>query len=227
MNRTRKLISYPIDREAPGWPGNPTYEAEVCTSIKKGGHANTYMLHLFNHFGTHMDAPKHFNDNGARIHTFPIDTFIYEKPLLLDIRKEAGEKVKAEDLMPYADRIAAADLLLVRTGFEIWRSLKPALYSGNGPSVSAEAAKYLVQNYAGSLKAVALDFISLGSPGDPADGHEAHRWMCGSYSEKTIFIIEDVKMSDINKDRLIKAAAIPLYLMEADSAPVTMWVEEK
>ena len=184
------------------------------------------MLHLFNHFGTHMDAPKHFNDRGARMHTFPIDAFIYEKPLLLDIAKGAGEKITAEDLMPCADRIAAADLLLIRTGFDVQRSLDPKFYSENSPSVSTGAAKYLVQNFAGNLKAIALDFISLASPSDPADGDEAHRWMCGSYTDYSIFIIEDVKMSEIDKDRLVKAAAVPLYLMEADSSPVTMWVEE-
>ena len=101
----RKLISYPIDKNAPGWPGNPSYEAQNYSSIEKGDSANTYILHLFNHFGTHMDAPNHFNDKGARMHTFPIDTFIYERPLLLDIPKGAGEKVTPADLIPYADRI--------------------------------------------------------------------------------------------------------------------------
>ena len=195
----RKLISYPIDRNAPGWPGNPTYEAENYSSIARGDSAYTYILHLYNHFGTHMDAPKHFNDKGARLHTFPIDTFIYEKPLLLDIPKRAGEKIQAAD---------------------------PGLYSENGPAVSSEAAKYLVEHYAGQLKALALDFVSLASASDTTDGDEAHRWMCGYYTHNHIFIIEDVKMSEISAENLRRAAAIPLYLLEVDSSPVTMWVEE-
>ena len=223
----RKLISYPIDKNAPGWPGNPSYEAQNYSSIEKGDSANTYILHLFNHFGTHMDAPNHFNDKGARMHTFPIDTFIYERPLLLDIPKGAGEKVTPADLIPYADRIAASDLLLIRTGFEPMRAEDPKLYSENGPAVSCEAAKDLMEHFAGKLKALAMDFISLASPADPADGNEAHRWMCGCYSEGNIFIIEDVKMSEILADKLQSAAAVPLFLTEVDSSPVTMWVEEE
>ena len=72
-----------------------------------------------------------------------------------------------------------------------------------------------------------MDFISLASPADPADGNEAHRWMCGCYSEGNIFIIEDVKMSEILADKLQSAAAVPLFLTEVDSSPVTMWVEEE
>ena len=50
--------------------------------------------------------------------------------------------------------------------------------------------------------------------------------MCGYYTHNHIFIIEDVKMSEISAENLRRAAAIPLYLLEVDSSPVTMWVEE-
>ena len=223
----RKMISYPIDTNAPGWPGNPAYQAESYTSIKEGAHANTFMLHLFNHFGTHMDAPNHFNDHGAKLHTFSIDSFFYDKPLLLDIPKGVREKITAADLACCAEEIRDADLLLIRTGFERYRTADPELYSGNGPSVSCEAAKYLMDHYAGSLKAIALDFLSLSCPADHEDGIEAHRWLCGNYCEGNIFIIEDVKMSEIRAGRIKNAAAIPLFLTEVDSSPVTMWVEEE
>ena len=223
----RKLVSYPIDKKDPGWPGNPTYEAENYTSIEKGDSAYTYILHLFNHFGTHMDAPKHYNQNGSRMHTFPIDSFIFEKPLLLDIPKGSGEKVMVADLLPYADRLRTCDILLVRTGFEKERTENPVLYSEKGPAISCEAAKYLMENYAGQIRAIAVDFISLASPMDTTDGDEAHRWLCGVHTEGNIFIIEDVKMSEIEADALKTVYAVPLYLTEVDSSPVTMWVEEQ
>lgn len=222
----RKLISYPIDQSAPGWPGNPKYSMESYTSINNGDTSNTYTIHLFNHFGTHMDAPKHFYDAGACIDSFPIDTFIYQKPVLLDIPKKAGEMVTSSDLEAYSAELSECDLLLIRTGFGKKRGEEPSLYAEQGPAISADAAKYLMEKYVGKIRAVALDFISLASPLYPEDGTEAHRWMCGQYCEGNIFIIEDVNMSCLEKDMIKSAAAIPLYLHGVDSSPVTMWVEE-
>ena len=93
----KKVISYPIAKESPGWPGNPTYQAEQVTDIQKGDSANTFMIHLFNHFGTHMDAPLHFNPKGTAVKDLPIEEFLYENPLLVDIPKGAGEKIYTED----------------------------------------------------------------------------------------------------------------------------------
>ena len=223
----RKLVSWPIDTAAPGWPGNPTFTFDQFSRIADGDSANTFVLHLYNHFGTHMDAPNHFNDKGARMYTFPIDTFLFDHPLLLDIPKQGGEKVTAADLAAHADALATCDLLMVRTGFEKVRSEDPARYSEDGPAISCDACKYLMQNFAGRIRAIAMDFISLATPQDPADGDEAHRWMCGSYSDGNIFIIEDVKLSEVNAGKIVRAAAIPLYIHDVDSSPVTMWVEEE
>ena len=223
----RKIISYPISKKNPGWPGNPTYEIEQVTDIKSGDSANTFMLHLFNHFGSHMDAPKHFYNDGESISEFSIDNFFYDKPLLLDIPKAAGEKIYEEDLLPYAEQIAECDLLMIRTGFSKMRGENPALYAENGPAVSSEAAKYLIENYAGKMKAIALDFISLASYSDSVDGDLAHQYMCGKFHTKTIFIIEDVNFEGLDKKRIQKAAAIPLYLEGVDSSPVAMWAEIK
>ena len=51
--------------------------------------------------------------------------------------------------------------------------------------------------------------------------------MCGKFHTKTIFIIEDVNFEGLDKKRIQKAAAIPLYLEGVDSSPVTMWAEIK
>lgn len=223
----RKVISYPISKESPGWPGNPTYTIDQVTDINAGDSANTFMLHLFNHFGSHMDAPKHFYDEGLSIKDFPIDSFIYEKPLLLDIPKMAGEKIFEEDLIPYAEALEECDLLMIRTGFSKTRKKNPTIYKENGPAVSSEAAKYLVENFGGKMKAVALDFISLASYSDSVDGDLAHQYMCGKFHTKSIFIIEDINLEELDRNKIQGAAAIPLYLDGVDSSPVTMWVEMK
>ena len=221
----RQLISYPISSGMPGWPGNPTYSFTPFDSMDRGMADNTYTVTLFNHFGTHFDAPRHFTADGPRITELPFDVFFYHAPLLLDIPKGSREKVEPEDLEPYEERIAACDLLMIRTGYAQVRRDDPEEYSHNSPAVSSRAAQYLRDRFTGTLKAVALDFLSLATPHDDSgDGVLAHQIMLGKFQPGYICIIEDVDMSEL-PDRIRAAAAIPLFLEGIDSGPVTMWAE--
>ena len=222
----RQLISYPITEDAPGWPGNPTYHIEPFESMDKGDVANTYVMTIFNHFGTHMDAPRHFNPNGLRIWELPFDRFFYEKPLLLDIPKGSKSKVEPEDLIPYEAKIIDCDLLLIRTGYGKIRATDPEEYKYNSPSVSKRAAKYLMDHFCGSLKTIAFDFLSLGSPIDKSDdGMVAHQTMLGMHHDGYICIVEDANLENLPDVPLKAAASVPLFTVGTDSGPVTMWVE--
>lgn len=221
----RRLISYPISPDMPGWPGNPTYSAAPFESMEQGMADNTYTVTLFNHFGTHFDAPRHFTADGPTISDLPFDTFFYSAPLLLDIPKGSREKVEPEDLIPFEEQIGRCDLLMIRTGYARVRREDPEEYSHNSPAVSSRAARYLRDRFTGTLKAVALDFLSLATPHDDSgDGVLAHQIMLGKFQPGYICIIEDVDMTRL-PSKISAAAAVPLFLKGIDSGPVTMWAE--
>lgn len=221
----RKRISYDIRFDMPSWPGDPTFSVQRCASLGAGDVANTYILHLFNHYGTHIDAPNHALAGGAKITDIPFDRFFYDRPLLLDIPKGDREKVTAADLAPYHSEIAQCDLLMIRTGYAAIRESEPARFKTVGPAVGSDGAKYLSEHFAGTLKAVAVDFLSLASPCDAADGHIAHDYLLGRYGADYICILEDVNMRGLPARGIQAAAAIPLFPEQVDSSPVTMWVE--
>lgn len=218
------LLSYSVKKGDPTWPGNPTFELTANTSISHGDAANTAMIHLFNHYGTHIDGPLHFYSGGLPLCSLPLERFLYEKPFLADIPKGPEEKIEPEDLSPYDKEIEDSDLLLIRTGFWKIREEAPGTYENHGPAVSSRAAKYLVERFP-DLKAIALDFVSLASYSDSADGNLAHQHMLGMYHDHFICIIEDVNLRQAPSGRLISAAAIPLMIEEIDSSPVTMWAQ--
>ncbi|MEQ8677359.1 MAG: cyclase family protein [Aggregatilineales bacterium] len=73
-----RLLSFPLTETAPVWPGNPpSAKTEVASAIADGDVANTTVLHLFSHSGTHLDAPKHFNDAGKSAYQLPIENYIF------------------------------------------------------------------------------------------------------------------------------------------------------
>ena len=220
-------ISYIIEAGAPGWPGNEVYETEYVRMIEWGNVSNSGIFRMHEHYGTHMDAPWHFNANGPKMAELPFDRYFYESPLLIDIPKESLQNLEPEDFEPWADAIGASDFLMIRTGFERYRAVDPKKYQMESPGISARGCEYLVKNFGGQLKAVCLDSQSLGNASDTSgDGVEAHRWMLGTYTDEFICVIEDARLSDVPADRVLKAAAsIPLRLKGMDSSPVTAWVE--
>lgn len=221
----KKRISHPLTADAPGWPGNPTCYIERRSSIPGGDSCNTSMVHFFNHFGTHFDAPRHYNQKGPSLCLLPFEDFFYHRPLLLDIPKGRGEKIEEADLTPHAQALAGCDLLMLRTGFQKMRGENPALYSAHGPAVSSGAARYLRDNFTANLKAVALDFVSLAAPTDTVDGDLAHQIMLGMFGPGYICIIEDVDLAGLPAQGIRGAVAIPLFFEDVDSGPVTMWAE--
>ncbi|MEB3103802.1 cyclase family protein [Ferviditalea candida] len=217
-----KVLSHPIRVGDPGWPNNPTFAFEPFTRIGKDGEpANTYMLHLFNHFSSHMDGPNHFNPKGIQLWEVPADRFVFRSPLLVDINRGKDELITVDDIRPYEKQLAESDALLIRTHFTRLRSVEPETYASYGPGISPELAEHLVKNFA-NLKAIALDFISLAAYQHGPEGVLSHQWMLGNFVDNYILIIEDLNFEDVIQNDLQTVVALPLRIQDVDSAPCTV-----
>ncbi len=217
-------LSYEVRFDDPGWPGNPTYTWEQLSSIAGGDLANFGLLHLCNHFGSHLDAPRHFNDEGRKIAQVPLERFVYERPRLVDVPKVDSELVTRAELEAHAAAIGEADLLLIRTGWSSVRASDPERYSSRGPGVAPEACEYLIEFP--ELKAIALDCISLASYEriDP-EGVLAHQILCGvGRGDRYVIIVEDIDLASYPPEAS-RVYAIPLFPEGADSSPCTVFAE--
>lgn len=221
-----QFLSYPLDADDPGFPGEPTLTIQPSTRIARGDFYNSSILHLFNHFGTHFDAPKHFVDHGASMVELPVERFIYERPLLVDMPKGRGSLVEPSDLAPLMPDVAGADCLIIRTGLESLRASDPAEYAANGCAFSIDAAQYLI-DHAPHLKAVGFDFISLASPANAEHGVRAHQILLGMDSPHFICIIEDMMLAHVDKARLARVIAMPLRVRGVDSGQVSILAESR
>lgn len=216
-----KRLSYTLNTRDCAFPGAPTISLNPFESIDHGDTCNTYQVTLFNHFGTHMDGPNHFNEKGRKLYELDLSQFIFERPLLLDIPKASGEMVLPEDLLPYERQIREADLLLIRSGFAEKRDTDNVVYSAEGPCVSSAAARLIVEHYS-HLKAIGMDWISLSSPLHMEDGVLAHQIMLGKQGNTPVLIIEDIDLRGVKAEQLETVYAIPIFIEGIDSAPVTI-----
>ena len=220
-------LSHDLNVRDHAFPGAPTLKLMPFEVIgENGSSCNTYRVELFNHYGTHMDGPNHFDAKGKQLWQMPLETFFSDRPLLLDIPKGEGEAVLPEELLAHDEALQKADMLFIRSGFEVVRRQDNLRYSQRGPSVSAAAAQLLVARWQ-NLKAVGMDWISLSSPMNLQDGIRAHQFMLGCGGNKPVLIIEDVALARVDAARLEQVLCIPLFIEGIDSAPVTILAKLK
>lgn len=108
------------------------------------------------HTATHIDAPYHFFPEGATIDRVPLDRLVGEGVLFrLESIAEPRHRFSVAELKearrgaPVLERIA-----VLATGWSNRAFDDPARYFGEGPTLSADAARWLIDN---GVKAVVLD----------------------------------------------------------------------
>ena len=65
-------ISVPILNGGLVYPGNPAIDISPQQQVSKGASANVSLLSFGSHTGTHVDAPKHFFDDGIGVDALPL-----------------------------------------------------------------------------------------------------------------------------------------------------------
>ncbi len=224
-------LSHVLNPNDGAFPGEPilTVEPDSVRS-EEGKPFNSYMMHLPNHFATHMDGPHHFNSTGTNFADLPIEKFAYEghEVLVVDLphRNGPAEVVTKEDLEPYADALADKRLLLIRTGFEELKHTDPDTYTNRGVSLHPDLCKWLNEEFP-KLDCLGMDWLSVASPTNDY-GPEAHHWLLGNYTDHVICAIEDMALQALGDKKIRCVTLGPLRVAEVDSAPVNVmaWVED-
>ena len=69
-------ISLAIYDGMPVYPGDPEVRLETVSSTEEGAGSNLTLLRFSTHTGTHVDAPRHFLEDGLPIDRLPLDILI-------------------------------------------------------------------------------------------------------------------------------------------------------
>lgn len=213
-----QLLSHHLADNSPVYGGNPRVKAEPSSSIARGAACNACMVHLHNHSGTHIDAPRHFREDGLTIADFADDFWHFDNVLLLDIPKEMNTLITAEEIDKYHQDIKRCELLLIRTGFEQYRVSDSDTYRLYNPGFTPEAASAL-RNHK-RLRAVGVDLISISPYQNRALGQEAHRALFASSHSGEFILLEDVHLAGIRSPDMVIVE--PIFRMLIDASPVVI-----
>ncbi len=212
-------LSHFIHTKTPIYPAAPPVEIAAHRLVCEGGKYNSYAVRMFNHCGTHVDAPQHVYDEGPALCEFALEDFMFARPCLVPIPMEDTGLIGREHLTAVLAAGGEWDLVIIRTGFGVHREDDPDRYATRNPGLSADGAHWLVENLP-RLRAVGVDTISVTAGGSLEEGWRAHRILLNPENRRRL-VIEDMWLPD-DLPPLRRVWAIPLIVEGVDSSWCTV-----
>jgi arylformamidase len=195
-------VSVPLAAGIPTYPGNPEFELQAIKRVASGDSSNVSRLVMGTHTGTHVDAPRHFFDDGGGTDALDLELLI-GRARVVDMRRRGG--------------ITAADLTAVGLREDLrvlLRTPNSTLWSGAGfqqdyTHLTEEAAVHLVDQ---GVKVVGVDYLSVEQFKKP--GAPAHRALLSH----GVVIIEGLNLLDVEPG-MYEMYCLPLRVVGGDGAP--------
>ncbi|MCC9078128.1 cyclase family protein [Litorilinea aerophila] len=198
-----------IDLTLTAYHGMRGVEIYPNTSIAREGY-NTTQLHLYSHAGTHMDAPRHFLEDGRTIDRLDLQKCV-GPALVVDLtHKEPNSFITVEDLAPVAARIGPGARLLLHTGWSHHAELPD--YRTHFPRISRELARWLVDR---GVWLLGVEMPSVASLQDREELREVHQILLRG----EVVIVECLAhLEELPEE--VEFIALPLKIQDGDGTPV-------
>ncbi|HVF41015.1 MAG TPA: cyclase family protein [Gemmatimonadaceae bacterium] len=196
-------VSMPVRSGGFVYPGNPAIAIEARQSIARGAGANVSSILFGSHTATHVDAARHFLDDGQTVDEIPVDTLIGTTLLISfddDVRAIGADDLKRHDLGNHRR-------LLMRTRNSALLRLPD--FSPDYTFLAPDGAEYLVER---GVILVGVDYLSIEQ--FRSGHHRTHRTLL----EKNVVIIEGLDLSEPPPGEY-ELFCLPLKLAGLDGAP--------
>jgi kynurenine formamidase len=218
-------LTHDLDERSPFWPEgtepHPFHAKEVATFEPDGYFART--LQIPEHFGTHMDAPLHFDPQGASLDQIGVEKFVVPA-VVVDVTAGAASspdyRVTVADLEQWVNAqgpMPSGCAVLIHTG---WASRWPSQeryvnQDAQGvmhfPGLSIEAARYLLDH--GHPVSIGIDTPSV-DYGASEDFKVHHLTMAAG-----LYHLEDLANLDLLPATGACMIALPMKLRGGSGGP--------
>jgi kynurenine formamidase len=200
-------LTAPMFNGAPTMPMDPKFAITWHCTLDTLGY-NLSRLTTSTHQGTHIDAPRHFYNNGECIDEIALERCVV-KAVKIDLTgKQPGEAIEPADLQPYIQYIEQGCSILLHTGWE--KHFPEQSFFSGFPYVSKSLADWFVE------KKIGLVGMDMPTPnGD--DWEYVHLKMLGA----GVLIVEGLaNMEQLPDNEVFTFFSLPLKLQGRDGSPV-------
>jgi arylformamidase len=196
-------ISMPVESGGVVYPGNPDIRIDLQQAIARGASANVSNIAMGSHTGTHVDAPRHFFDDGAGAESLPLDALM--GPALVIAMDPAVMAVTADLLR--AHDLTHASRVLIRTRNSSF--IDDRDFHRDFTYLAPDGAEYLVEN---GVRLVGVDYLSVEQ--FHSGHHQTHRTLLG----RGVVIVEGLDLRE-PPPGVYELRCLPLRLVGLDGAP--------
>jgi arylformamidase len=196
-------ISVPIRSGGLVYPGNPEIDISLQQAVAKGASANVSNIRFGSHTGTHVDAARHFFDEGQSVDKIPLERLI--GPALLVSFADAVLSVGAAELREHD--VKGHKRILIRTRNSALLAQKE--FVKDYTYLAPDGAQYLVDL---GVELVGVDYLSIEQ--FHSGHHRTHRTLLG----QAVVIVEGLDLSAPPAGEY-QFICLPLRIEGCDGAP--------
>jgi len=203
-------LTLTVSDEIPAFPGSPRLSFIPWENVKEDGY-NLELLFLSTHTGTHMDAPYHFLEKGAKIHEISLKKLVSEA-VMIKSKKKGGESITKTDIQKFEKKhgkIVGFSSVIFLTGWQ--RNLQKKYYFTKNPGLSVSAAKYLASKK--------INLVGIDSPSIDL-GKDSKFSVHQIFAKKGMVIVENLANLEKIKSSKFHLVVLPLKLKNATGSPV-------
>ena len=197
-------VSVPVRDGGLVYPGNPEIHIALQQAIARGAGANVSFVNFGSHTGTHVDAAKHFFDDGRTVDHIPLECLMGSALVI-----EFGDDIKAvgrADLEPHALTGVTRVLLKTRNSAYLTQDVH---FHQDYTYLAPDGAEYLVS---AGVQLVGIDYLSI------EQFHSGHHMTHRTLLEHDVVIVEGVNLDQVPAGKY-DLICLPLRLEGCDGAP--------
>ncbi|MCE4605921.1 MAG: cyclase family protein [Desulfurococcales archaeon] len=177
----------------------------VSTIVREGYNVNR--VEMDEHSGTHVDAPRHFYENGLSIDRVPVDMLI-GRAVIMDFSSIGSRLVGIDDVLEVLRDLHVSP----GRGWYLFLKLRGP---GGFRLVSEDVAKYIVER--------GLYGLGVDTPSPDDYPYPVHRVLLGSNR----LIIENLVIPAELRNKLVDVIVAPLKIRHGTGAPARVLVVER
>ena len=193
-------ITRVLKTKYPTWPGDIDFKLKDTANMRDGSPVNIMAIKTTTHVGTHLDAPYHYQNEGDKLGTIPLELLIGDAQVLhaLAYDNVPAEAVSHFDTLP--------ERILFFTGEpDVWPE-----FPENFTALTPELVHALAER---GVKVVGIDSPSV----DRFNSKDLP--VHNACAETGIYIVEGLNLQGVDEGRY-HLICLPLNLPDADASPV-------